>query len=153
MTALALVLVLSSAVMHATWNMVAKREVAGQPFLFVAYVVGALAYTPFVAAFLVIAKPELGWIVLVFVAIFAYGALLGVGGAFTPYQSPSPEPTPSESLTPSIAPSGRNRPRNLRLQIVPKHTDPSVEKVPPARIRSVIPLLTAKGSNVSRRKA
>src|SRR5258708_39893893 len=55
--------------MHATWNMVAKREVAGQPFLFVAYVVGALAYTPFVVAFLVIAKPELGWIVLVFVAM------------------------------------------------------------------------------------
>src|SRR5258706_7225696 len=55
--------------MHATWNMVAKREVAGQPFLFVAYVVGAFAYTPFVVAFLVIAKPELGWIVLVFVAM------------------------------------------------------------------------------------
>src|SRR5260370_42303451 len=55
--------------MHATWNMVAKREVVGQPFLFVAYVVGALAYTPFVVAFLVIARPQLGWIALVFVAM------------------------------------------------------------------------------------
>ncbi|HEY3218715.1 MAG TPA: EamA family transporter [Candidatus Limnocylindria bacterium] len=69
MTALALVLVLASAMMHATWNLVAKREVAGQPFLFVAYVVGALAYTPFAVTALVIGRPELGWIALLFVAM------------------------------------------------------------------------------------
>ena len=55
--------------MHATWNLVAKRGVAGQPFLFLAYVVGALAYTPFAIATLVIARPQLGWIALLFVAM------------------------------------------------------------------------------------
>ncbi|MDQ2952595.1 MAG: EamA family transporter [Chloroflexota bacterium] len=68
MTALALVLVLSSAVMHATWNLLAKRISAQMPFLFLIYLVGAVAYTPFAIALLVIARPELGWIALVFVA-------------------------------------------------------------------------------------
>ena len=43
--------------------------------------------------------------VLVFVLIFLYGALLGTGGAFTPYHSPSPSPTPLESPSPSAADS------------------------------------------------
>lgn len=67
MTALALGLVLASAVMHATWNLVAKRTVAGQPFLFIAYVVGAVAYTPFAIAIVVVSQPRLGWIALAFV--------------------------------------------------------------------------------------
>lgn len=67
MTLVALGLVLASAVMHASWNLIAKRTSAGQPFLFIAYVVGALAYTPFAIAILVIAQPRLGWIALVFV--------------------------------------------------------------------------------------
>lgn len=67
MTLLALGLVLASAVMHATWNLVAKRTSAGQPFLFIAYVVGALAYTPFAIAILIVAQPRLGWIALAFV--------------------------------------------------------------------------------------
>ena len=41
MTAFALALVLTSAVMHATWNLLAKRVNAGTPFLFLVYVVGA----------------------------------------------------------------------------------------------------------------
>ncbi|HZP95037.1 MAG TPA: EamA family transporter [Candidatus Limnocylindria bacterium] len=69
MTALALGLVLASAAMHATWNLVAKRAGAGQPFLFVAYVIGALAYMPFAIAILVVARPQLGWIALAFVAM------------------------------------------------------------------------------------
>ncbi len=69
MTALALVLVLTSAVLHATWNLVAKRSIAGQPFLFLAYLVGAAAYTPFAIALLVFGHPQLGWIALVFVAM------------------------------------------------------------------------------------
>jgi drug/metabolite transporter (DMT)-like permease len=68
-TGLALGLVLASAVMHATWNMVAKRSVVGQPFLFIAYVVGTVAYTPFAIALLVIAQPRLGWIALAFVVM------------------------------------------------------------------------------------
>jgi len=68
-TGVALGLVLGSALMHATWNLVAKRTQAGQPFLFLAYVIGALAYTPFAIAILVIGRPQLGWIALVFVAM------------------------------------------------------------------------------------
>ena len=69
MTAFALVLVLTSAVMHATWNLLAKRVNAGTPFLFLVYVVGAIAYTPFAIAVLVLARPELGLIAFAFVAM------------------------------------------------------------------------------------
>ncbi len=68
-TALALVLVLTSAVMHATWNMLAKRVRAGTPFLFLVYVVGAVAYAPFAIAVLVLARPQLGLIAFGFVAM------------------------------------------------------------------------------------
>src|SRR5512142_2650906 len=50
MTLVALGLVLASAVMHASWNLIAKRTSAGQPFL-------------------VIAQPRLGWIALGFVVM------------------------------------------------------------------------------------
>jgi drug/metabolite transporter (DMT)-like permease len=66
-TALALALVLGSAVLHATWNLIAKRVQAGTPFLFLIYVVGALAYAPFAIAVLVIQQPVLGWWVIAFV--------------------------------------------------------------------------------------
>jgi drug/metabolite transporter (DMT)-like permease len=66
-TALALGLVLSSAILHATWNLIAKQVQAGTPFLFLIYVVGALAYSPFAIAVLVIAQPLLGWWVIAFV--------------------------------------------------------------------------------------
>jgi drug/metabolite transporter (DMT)-like permease len=68
-TAFALALVLTSAVMHATWNLLAKRVNAGTPFLFLVYVVGAVAYTPFAIAVLVLARPELGLIAFAFVAM------------------------------------------------------------------------------------
>src|SRR3954467_8317716 len=68
-TLLALVLVLSSAVLHATWNLLAKRVQAETPFLFLIYVVSAVAYTPFAIAVLLVAKPDLGLIALVFVAM------------------------------------------------------------------------------------
>lgn len=57
--------------MHATWNLVAKRVQAETPFLFLflVYVVGALAYTPFALAVIVIAQPRLGLPALVFVAM------------------------------------------------------------------------------------
>jgi drug/metabolite transporter (DMT)-like permease len=68
-TGFALVLVLSSAVMHATWNFIAKREHAGTPFLFLAYVVGTIAYTPAAIAILLIAHPPLGLLTLAVVAV------------------------------------------------------------------------------------
>ena len=69
MTALALALVLSSAVLHATWNLIAKQVQAGTPFLFLIYVVGAVAYAPFATLILVVAQPVLGWWVVVFVTM------------------------------------------------------------------------------------
>jgi drug/metabolite transporter (DMT)-like permease len=68
-TAVALVLVLSSAVMHATWNLLAKRVQADTPFLFLIYIVGAVAYTPFAIAVLVIAHPDPNILWLLFVAL------------------------------------------------------------------------------------
>src|SRR5258706_12369377 len=55
--------------MHATWNMLAKRVRAGTPFLFLVYVVGAVAYAPFAIAVLVLARPQLGLIAFGFVAM------------------------------------------------------------------------------------
>lgn len=69
MTALALALVLTSAVMHATWNMLAKRVRAETPFLFLVYVVGAAAYAPFAIAVLVLARPQLGLVAFGFVTM------------------------------------------------------------------------------------
>jgi len=65
----ALGLVLVSAVFHATWNLLAKRAGADTPFLWLAYVVGAIVFAPFAIAILVIARPELGWPALVFIAV------------------------------------------------------------------------------------
>ena len=69
MTAIALGLVLSSAVLHATWNLLAKRVQAGTPFLFLIYIVGTLAYTPFGIAVLSIAQPRIGLLQVAFVAV------------------------------------------------------------------------------------
>src|SRR6059058_2932228 len=69
MSLFALGLVLVSAVFHATWNLLAKRAGADTPFLFLAYIVGAIVFAPLAIAILVIARPELGWPALVFIAV------------------------------------------------------------------------------------
>ena len=69
MSAFALGLVLVSAVFHATWNLLAKRAAADVSFLWLAYIVGAMVFAPFAIAILVIARPQLGWPALVFVAV------------------------------------------------------------------------------------
>src|SRR2546428_9818628 len=69
MSFFALGLVLISAVFHATWNLLAKRAGADTPFLWLAYIVGAIVYAPFAIAILVIAHPQLGWPALVFIAV------------------------------------------------------------------------------------
>jgi drug/metabolite transporter (DMT)-like permease len=68
-TALALALVLASAVMHATWNLIAKREQAGTQFFFLAYIVGTIAYTPAAIAIIVSSHPPLGLVPIGFVAV------------------------------------------------------------------------------------
>ncbi len=90
MSLFALGLVLTSAVFHATWNLLAKRAGADFPFLWLAFVVGAIVFAPFAIAILVIARPELGWPALGAIAIFGEhptaiavaGALAIVAGAF-----------------------------------------------------------------------
>src|SRR5437773_9234056 len=69
MTGFALALVLVSAVTHATWNLLAKRSGADTAFLFVVYVVGAVASAPFAIAIVVLAMPALGPLALGFVAV------------------------------------------------------------------------------------
>src|SRR5256885_5708859 len=69
MSLFALGLVLVSAVFHATWNLLAKRAEADTAFLFLAYIVGAIVFAPFAVAILVIARPQLGWPTLVFIAV------------------------------------------------------------------------------------
>src|SRR5436853_7771652 len=69
MSLFALGLVLISAVFHATWNLLAKRAGADTPFLWLAYVVGAIVFAPFALGILVIVQPALGWPALVFVVV------------------------------------------------------------------------------------
>ncbi|TMF25389.1 MAG: EamA family transporter [Chloroflexi bacterium] len=69
MSALALGLVLVSAVVHASWNLVTKRAGADTPFLWLAYVTGALVYAPLALAVVLVARPVLPPVALVFVAV------------------------------------------------------------------------------------
>lgn len=69
MSAFALGLVLLSAVFHATWNLLAKRAGADFPFLWLAFVVGAIVFAPFAIAILVIGQPHISWLTLVFVLV------------------------------------------------------------------------------------
>src|SRR2546426_4326345 len=69
MSFFALGLVLVSAVFHATWNLLAKRAGADTSFLWLAYIVGAITFAPFAVAILVVARPQLGWPALVFIAV------------------------------------------------------------------------------------
>src|SRR5258708_21038489 len=61
----ALVLVLTSAVFHATWNLLAKRAGAGTPFLWLSYVIRAIVFAPFPVALPVLARPDLGLVPLI----------------------------------------------------------------------------------------
>ena len=68
MTGLAVGLVLTSAFIHATWNLLAKRVAGGNAFLWLVYVVGAVCYAPLALAVAVIASPVIGPPQLLFIA-------------------------------------------------------------------------------------
>lgn len=68
MTAAALALVLSGAVIHAFWNLIAKRVQAGGEFVCLFSLVAVAAYAPLVAAILVLQRPYIGPVQLVFIA-------------------------------------------------------------------------------------
>jgi drug/metabolite transporter (DMT)-like permease len=58
LTGLALVLVLGSAVAHATWNLLAKTVGGGAPFVWLFQVVGVAAFAPAVVVALALHRPE-----------------------------------------------------------------------------------------------
>jgi len=60
-TALALTLVLLSAVFHATWNYYAKRAGGGATFVWLSDVISTLVYLPLAVVVLVVEHPTLGW--------------------------------------------------------------------------------------------
>jgi drug/metabolite transporter (DMT)-like permease len=66
-TILALGLVLSSAVLHATWNLAAKRSGGGLGFIWLFTVLSVVIYAPVALAAAIILRPTLGWIELGFV--------------------------------------------------------------------------------------
>lgn len=59
MTGLALALVLASAVLHATWNMLAKRSTGGTAFIWLFSAIMTVFYAPFALGVLVISRPDL----------------------------------------------------------------------------------------------
>jgi len=64
----ALALILVAAVVHATWNLLAKRAGGGAPFLWLFGVVSAVAYAPLALAVVALQRPRLGPTELGFVA-------------------------------------------------------------------------------------
>jgi drug/metabolite transporter (DMT)-like permease len=67
LTFLALVLVLSSAVLHAIWNLAAKRAGSGLPFIWLFTALANLIYAPIAVVAIVIVRPRLGGIELLFI--------------------------------------------------------------------------------------
>jgi len=60
MTLLAFALVLTSAILHATWNYLAKRAGGGTLFVWMFSLAGWLLYFPLALAILIIQQPDLG---------------------------------------------------------------------------------------------
>ncbi len=61
MTALALGLVFGSAVLHATWNLLAKRARGGAEFVWLFAALTTVVYAPLVGLFVAFARPHLTW--------------------------------------------------------------------------------------------
>lgn len=66
MTLLALSLVLSSALLHATWNLFAKRAGGGAAFIWLFNALSALLYAPLALGVVLVARPHIGAIELLF---------------------------------------------------------------------------------------
>lgn len=84
MHTLALVLVLTSACLHATWNLLAKRIGGGATLVWLYDSVAAVIYAPLILVFLLFQRPQLNSVLLLFmvgsaVAHLAYFVLLQLG--------------------------------------------------------------------------
>ena len=67
MTVAALALVLSSALLHATWNLLAKRASGGLAFVWLFTILDAILYAPLAIVALVLLRPHIGWLELAFI--------------------------------------------------------------------------------------
>jgi drug/metabolite transporter (DMT)-like permease len=67
-TLLALSLVLSSAVLHATWNLFAKRAGGGAAFVWLFNALSAIIYAPLALGVVVIMRPHIGAVEIAFMA-------------------------------------------------------------------------------------
>ncbi len=68
MTSLALILVLTAAFIHASWNLLAKRAGGGAAFVFLFGAFSSLIYAPLAAVVFFVARPQLGPLELGFMA-------------------------------------------------------------------------------------
>lgn len=68
MSILALSLIVISAILHATWNYLAKRSEGGNTFVWLYMVVTLVVYAPFVIAFFIIRPISIGWLEIGFMA-------------------------------------------------------------------------------------
>jgi drug/metabolite transporter (DMT)-like permease len=73
MTTAALLLVLAAAVLHAIWNLLAKRAGGGLPFVYLVGVINLALYLPVVGVFWWWQRPELTWVAVAW--IFGSGCL------------------------------------------------------------------------------
>jgi len=68
MTTFALGIVLLSAILHATWNLFAKRAGGGAVFIWLVNCIAGVAYLPFAISTVALEKPDIGWPQLAFMA-------------------------------------------------------------------------------------
>ena len=76
MTNLAIVLVLSAAFIHASWNFLAKKSGGGPEFVWLFSVVSGIIYAPIAVGIVVIQKPLIGWMGIIFMLVSALLHLL-----------------------------------------------------------------------------
>ncbi|HET7558327.1 MAG TPA: EamA family transporter [Limnochordia bacterium] len=68
MSPLALALVLSAALLHAGWNLLAKKAGGGAEFVWLVATAATLLYAPLVAGLILFAHPQVGWAGMLFIA-------------------------------------------------------------------------------------
>ncbi|HET7615785.1 MAG TPA: EamA family transporter, partial [Bacillales bacterium] len=67
MSLFALLLIVISAFMHATWNYFSKRANGGVAFTWLFFAIGAVVYAPFAAALVYYRHPHIDWLDLLFI--------------------------------------------------------------------------------------
>ena len=66
MTAFALLLVLTAALLHALWNLLAKRARGGIPFTWLFSLLTVILWAPIIVVYMIVWRPTLGWLALLF---------------------------------------------------------------------------------------